>query len=170
MESTWFKIQAKAPPGATKDRFRIMEQNLLADRFRLSAHFEKREVAAYEMLAMKGGPKFLSAAKQASSTEIRGLTVGFGQGGTAVLMGDAVPMDQLSSFLSFFLDLPVIDATGLAGSYGFQLSFGARLVALGRRPAPIDALRDQLGLILERTKTVMDVLVIDHVEKKPTPQ
>src|SRR5580658_9422556 len=49
MESTWFRIQAKAPPGATEDQFRIMEQNLLADRFKLSAHFVKQEVVAYEM-------------------------------------------------------------------------------------------------------------------------
>ncbi len=131
MESTWFRIQAKAPPGATGDQFRIMEQNLLADRFKLSAHFEKREVVNYEMTVMRGGPKFLPAAKQPSNG-LRGLTVGFGIDGTSVLMGDAVAMDQLTSFLSYFLDWPVVDATGLSGSYRIKLDFGA--VLAGAQP------------------------------------
>jgi len=169
MEGAWFRIQAKAPPGATEDQFRIMEQHLLADRFKLAAHFEKREVANYEMTVMRGGPKFRSEAKQ-TSTGFRGLTVGFGINGTSVLMGDAVPMDQLASFISYFLDWPVADATGLTGFYQIKINFGAVIAGLSQGPPKIEAVRDQLGLILERTKTVMDVLVIDHVEKRPTPQ
>jgi uncharacterized protein (TIGR03435 family) len=170
MESTWFRIQAKAPPDVTEDRFRSMEQNLLADRFKLSAHLVRQEVVAYEMTVMKGGPKFLSAAKQPPSTGTRGLTVGLGINGTSVLLGDAVPMDQLASFISYFLDWPVVDATGLTGLYQIKLDLGAVVTGLSQGPPKIEAVRDQLGLILERTKTVTDVLVIDHVEKRPTPQ
>lgn len=169
MESTWFRIQAKAPTAATEDQFRIMEQNLLADRFRLAAHFEKREVVSYEMTVMRGGPKFLSGSKK-PSTGLRGLTVGFGINGTSALMGDAVPMDQLASFLSYFLDWPVVDATGLTGLYQVKLDFVSVVAGLSDGLPKIEAVRDQLGLILERTKTVTDVLVIDHVEKRPALQ
>jgi uncharacterized protein (TIGR03435 family) len=143
MESTWFRIQAKAPPGATEDQFRIMEQNLLAERFKLSAHFEKREVVNYEMTVTAGGPKFLPGAKQSG---VPSLTIGFGINGAFLMMGDAVSMDQLASFLSHNLDWPVVDATGLSGFYKLKLDF---------EPPQIESVRDQLGLILERTKTVM---------------
>ncbi len=169
MESTRFRIQAKAPPGATDDQLRIMEQNLLADHFKLSARFVKQEVVAYEMTVAKGGPKFLPASRQPTPTGTRGPTIGFGINGTSVIMGDAVSMDQLASFLSYFLDWPVVDATGLTGLYRIRLDFGAELVAPTTKPPATDAVRDQLGLILERTKTVTDVLVIEHVEKKPIP-
>ena len=168
MESTWFGIQTKAPAGATEDRFRIMEQNLLADRFKLSAHFVKQEVVAYEMTVMKGGPKFLSAAKHPPATGMLGPRIGFWQTGTDLITGDAVSMDQLASFLSFSLDWPVADATGLTGFYQIKLNFGTGIV--GQGPPKTEDVRDQLGLILERTKAVRDVLVIDHVEKRPAPQ
>jgi len=169
MESTWFRIQvktpgAKAPPGATEDQFRSMEQNLLADRFKLSAHFEKREMVNYEMTVTRGGPKFLPAAKQ---TGVPRLTVGFWMNRTSVMIGDAVSMDRLASFLSYFMDWPVVDATGLTGPYRINLSFDPVPAGLSQAPARIEAVRDQLGLILERTTTAMDVLVIDHVEKRP---
>jgi uncharacterized protein (TIGR03435 family) len=79
-------------------------------------------------------------------------------------------MDQLASFVSYFLDWPVVDATGLTGFYQIKLNLGAVIAGLSQGPSNIEAVRDQLGLILERTKIVMDVLVIDHVEKRPTPQ
>ncbi len=167
MESAWFRIQAKAPPGATEDQFRIMEQNLLADRFKLSAHFEKREVVNYEMTVMRGGPKFLPGAKQPGRS---GHTIGWAEGGgQSLIMGEAVSMDQLTSFLSYSLDWPVVDATGLTGFYKLKLDFEPMMAGLSQGPPKIAAVRDQLGLILERTKTVMDVLVIDHVEHRPTP-
>lgn len=167
MESTWFRIQAKAPPGATEHQFRSMEQNLLADRFKLSAHFEKRDVLTYEMTVTRGGPKFLPGAKQPG---ISGYTIGFSQGGVRLIMGDAVSMDELASFLSYNLDWPVVDATGLSGFYKLKLDFEPMIAGLNQDPPKIQTVRDQLGLILERTKTVMDVLVIDHVERRPTPQ
>jgi uncharacterized protein (TIGR03435 family) len=167
MESTWFRIQAKAPPGATEDQFRIMEQNLLADRFKLSAHLEKRELVNYEMTVTAGGPKFHPGAKQPGAS---GHTIGVWQNGVPLIMGDGVSMDQLTSFLSYNLDWPVADATGLSGFYKLNLNFEPTIMGLNQDPPKIQAVRDQLGLILERTKTVMDVLVIDHVEQRPTPQ
>jgi uncharacterized protein (TIGR03435 family) len=168
METTWFKIEAKVPAGATLEQVRSMEQNLLADRFKLAAHFARQDVAAYEMTVTKGGPKFKAVAKEADGGEMSG-------SGSGSLDGPH-SMEQLASFLSFFMDWPVVDATGLAGVYDIELRFGAPTpwqagppgLALPRGPAPIGAVRDQLGLILELTKSPIDVLVIDHVEKEPT--
>jgi uncharacterized protein (TIGR03435 family) len=38
-----------------------MMRNLLTERFQLAAHFEKREVAGYQMVVVKGGPKLAAS-------------------------------------------------------------------------------------------------------------
>jgi uncharacterized protein (TIGR03435 family) len=81
------------------------------------------------------------------------------------------------------LDRPVVDRTGLSGTFDFTLDwtpepsqFGGRGGrVLGQAPpttddpaAPPDlftAMAQQLGLKLEAIKAPVDVLVIDHVEK-----
>lgn len=55
-ESRW-DITAKLPEGAPQDQAPEMMQALLADRFKLAAHHEKREQPIYELVVAKGGPK-----------------------------------------------------------------------------------------------------------------
>jgi uncharacterized protein (TIGR03435 family) len=92
--------------------------------------------------------------------------------------------DKLQFIGNAFLHSPVIDATGLDGSYDFSLSFSplppALLAQLSARGAdggaadPIggvtifDAVDRQLGLKLVEQKRPAPVLVIDHIEQKPT--
>ena len=52
-----YNIDARLPHGATKDDFRLMLQNLLKDRFKLTVHTEKVEMGIYELVIAKGGPK-----------------------------------------------------------------------------------------------------------------
>jgi uncharacterized protein (TIGR03435 family) len=76
----------------------------------------------------------------------------------------------------------VLDSTGLAGAYDFTLSFSPTLAspppsppATGPGPSDPngalsigDAISKQLGLKLELEKRPTPVLVIDHIEQKPT--
>jgi len=77
-----------------------------------------------------------------------------------------------------WLDRPVIDRTGLTGSYDFPLDFGRVGATVGRRGGgatdenvvlvPLrDAVKD-LGLALESGRAPFDILVIDHSERVPT--
>jgi uncharacterized protein (TIGR03435 family) len=50
-----FDIIAKVPPGATKEEFRLMLQSMLAERFGLKVHFEKRDVPTYNLVVAKSG-------------------------------------------------------------------------------------------------------------------
>jgi uncharacterized protein (TIGR03435 family) len=98
--------------------------------------------------------------------------------------------DMLQSLASGYIHAPVLNATGLPGSWDFTLSFssigqlrgGAGRPADGSAPpaAPPseasdpngalslpDAIAKQLGLKLEQTKRPVKVLVIDHVEQTP---
>ncbi len=89
-------------------------------------------------------------------------------------------MVQLANSLSAIIGPPVIDNTGYAGYFDFQLEFSRELTATDSRPTgdarlatPTDtsepsifnALQEQLGMKLEATKGPVEVLVIDHVEK-----
>jgi uncharacterized protein (TIGR03435 family) len=57
LETEAYSIVAKIPPSTTADRFNVMLQNLLADRFHLTLHHETREFQVYSLLVTKGGPK-----------------------------------------------------------------------------------------------------------------
>jgi uncharacterized protein (TIGR03435 family) len=86
---------------------------------------------------------------------------------------------DLANFLSNQLGQPVMDTTGLGGRYDYALTFlmepGGRAAgpeaADGSAPefgvSLIDAVRDELGLRLEKKKGQANVLVVDHAEKVP---
>jgi uncharacterized protein (TIGR03435 family) len=92
---------------------------------------------------------------------------------------NATMADLASLFQTAVLDRPVVDQTGLNGHFDFQLNWTpdeSQFSGMGVRvPPPSDkpdappglaiALQDQLGLKLTATKTMVDVLVIDKVEK-----
>jgi uncharacterized protein (TIGR03435 family) len=86
-------------------------------------------------------------------------------------------------FQTYVLDRPVIDRTGLTGHYDFTLKWApddsqflqGRAAGAPPPPPPPDdvaaapalneAVQQQLGLKIERVKTMVDVMVIDHAEK-----
>jgi uncharacterized protein (TIGR03435 family) len=71
--------------------------------------------------------------------------------------------------MQFFLDRPIVDQTGLAGKYDFNLkwSFDETEASSNPNAAPglFTAVQEQLGLKLEAVKAPADVIVIDHVER-----
>jgi uncharacterized protein (TIGR03435 family) len=56
-----FDILAKLPEGANKDQVPEMLQTLLAERFKLTLHHEKRDAPVYALVVAKGGPKLKEA-------------------------------------------------------------------------------------------------------------
>ena len=57
LDSERYDIVAKLPRGATKAEFMVMLQNLLAERFKLTLHREKKELPMYALVVGKNGPK-----------------------------------------------------------------------------------------------------------------
>jgi uncharacterized protein (TIGR03435 family) len=100
----------------------------------------------------------------------------------ARLSGQNVPMEQVVIMVGTRCDGPMSDATGLSGKYDVDLAWQVRAEApaqpsMSGPPSEPEsdpfsllatALRDQLGLNLQRKKVMVDVAVIDHVEKNPT--
>ncbi|MGO9231634.1 MAG: TIGR03435 family protein [Bryobacteraceae bacterium] len=62
LESERYDIVAKVPKGTTKERFRVMLQNLLSERFKLTLHHETKQLPLYALVVAKNGPKMKEAA------------------------------------------------------------------------------------------------------------
>lgn len=160
-----FDIDAKASGDAlTMERARPMLQAMLADRFRLKIRRQMREVACYDLVVAKGGPKF----KQNTDPAARpGLTASAGQGAVH-LEASKGTMARLVMQLAFGAGRPVVDKTGLPGGYRFTLDYAPDNSAAaidGSAPTLFTALQEQLGLKLEPSRTTQEALVIESAER-----
>ena len=186
-----YDIAATVPAGTSKDQFQAMLRDLLAKRFRMVMRRESREMAIYAMLPGKGGVKLQPVESDAKPLEAGGQLgeVKPGQGkdgfpevklaasgivietqnGRARITANAVPMAKFAEFLSGRLDRPVLDRTGLAGIFSFNVYFRPEGADGGDATDPgiFVAVQEQLGLRLEATRGAVEMLVIDKAEKVP---
>jgi uncharacterized protein (TIGR03435 family) len=188
-----YDITARAAGPITQEERRLMLQALLADRLKLVARLEKREVTILALILARNDGKLgknlveskgciapgNAAAKQAppagAETSICGpRTGGFGR---VILIG--TPIQQFTSLLALALGRTIVDKTGLTGRYDIDLTYTpeqpipAGINLPGPAPDPngptiYTALREQLGLKLESQKDLEEILVIDHVERQPS--
>jgi uncharacterized protein (TIGR03435 family) len=172
LDSARFDIVATVPPGATRDEANLMLQNLLADRFRLKLHRSTRELPVFALIVARNGPKLKVSADDPNAPKPRGT---LWSGGRKRLEFDSWTMASFARTLESDVGRPVIDMTGLEGTYDIRLEF-ASAPPIAFAPGSPDAqaaelftaLTEQLGLKLEHSRGPVDVLVIDSVEQ-PTP-
>lgn len=160
----------------TADQVRILIRNLLADRFQLKFHHDKRELSAFVLTVGKDGPKLKAAQPNGN---LHGVGMQPAKTG-AMLFANNSPVSAFTNFLqSLVLDRPVVDQTGITGKYDMTVTFtmddsffNGHPPAFPKpaddvEPAPnlFDAIQQELGLKLTAEKTQVDVLAIDHVEK-----
>jgi len=170
METERFDIVAKIPEGASKDDTRLMLQNLLAERFKLTLHRDKKEMTMWALAVGKNGLK-MKASPDLSHPRIVTTTM---PGHTRITF-TAQSLEQLAKELGNNLERPVVDMTGLADNYDFTLEYAPESTRAGgpaaepdAAPSLFTALQEQLGLKLEQSKAQIEVLVVDRVEKTPT--
>ena len=154
-----FAAMQKMTPEEQQTQMQLLEQSLLADRFGLKAHFEQREMPMFTLEVAKNGAKLTPAvAGEVSRLENFADERGGGMKGTAV------GLDQLAQSPLLLGGRLVVNKTGLTGSYDFTLRFAGES-GDGDSPGLYTALQDQMGLKLVATKGMVEVLVIDSVEK-----
>jgi uncharacterized protein (TIGR03435 family) len=142
-----------------------MLQKLLASRFDLTFHREKRELSIYAITVAKGGPKLAKSANNSNGLPTQS---GSGSGGQLIRKFTNNSMSDFALGMQAFLDKPVVDETGLAGRYDFVLKWTPDELSTNDPNAPpgiFTAVQEQLGLKLEPTKGPTHVLVIGHVER-----
>jgi len=161
-----FDIVAKAKFGAPEEALMPMLQTLLIERFKLTSHPETKELPVYKLVAMKG--KFHlqpvdpgSGASTSSNNDEKG----------GKLEAFRVTMERLADWISTRMDRPVIDATGISGTYDLKLNFSRESDKnendTPRYPIVPLALQEQLGLRLEKANSPIKILVVDSAEKVP---
>jgi uncharacterized protein (TIGR03435 family) len=178
-----FDIVAKADGKITGDQHWEMLLALLEDRFHLTYHRETKDTDVFALTVAKPdkgiGPK-LARSEDADcpanpdSANFCGVIPRPG-----MMSGQRIPLSRLAREMSAFAGRPVLDETGLAGSYDFQLTWTLdealeRLEAgkLSIAGITLDrsggsfftAVQEQLGLKLVPKKGQVETIVIDHVE------
>jgi uncharacterized protein (TIGR03435 family) len=141
-----------------------MYQKLLADRFHLVFHREKRQIPIYAITVAKGGPTLTPADPNATGSN----TGNSGGSGFRTLTFTNISMQDLAQNLSFYEDRPVIDQTSLSGRYNFSLKWAYDISTAdepGMPPSLPTAIKEQLGLRLDAVRGSAEVFVIDHIER-----
>jgi bla regulator protein BlaR1 len=150
-------------PKDRMDQILVMLRPVMEQRFGLRTHHEMREVPVYALVLAKGGPKFQPAPPAANEAEAREIGARYMYNGHLWAV-NREPMTFLALQLSRIPEVgrKVIDRTELKGDYRFNFDWSSK-------PDPdmsvFTAVKEQLGLTLEPTKSPVDFLVIDHIER-----
>lgn len=214
-----FEIHATLPAGTGKDDVPEMIQSLLIERFKLAFHREQKEQSVFALIVGKNGPKLQPSAPdpapapdappaggsarpdafQVSGNAQSGMTVKGGAGGATKmtmspdgmmhLEAQKLTMEQLAASITQFVGRPVVDMTGLTGTYKIALDLSREdLMAVARAvganipagagapgggpadPAGTSVFQsvENLGLKLDSRKTPLEMIAIDRLEKTPT--
>ncbi len=184
--NTFYTIQARSDEAAdarlaklTANEVRLEKRNairvLLADRFELKLHQETRNTASYNLVVAKGGVKMQpvppppapAAGDPAPSPNTAiDITAHGGRHGLE-LDGAHAPLRAITGTLSSVMQAPVIDQTGLTGTYNFTLQIGREWSANDPDswPSIFTAIQEQLGLKLEAVHETVPNLIVDHIAK-----
>ena len=183
-----FDIAAKAAAALEPTQYPVLVKTLLVDRFKLVAHEETREVPAYALVRVRAdGPLGPAVHKSTVDCDARRAAA---KGGAPVpqpasgpvctgrtipgtITATALSMATLAGNLTRFAGRSVVDETGLARYYDYELRWTPDQLPEARpgEPAPVTdpngpslqtALQEQLGLRLESRRVPMKVVVIDR--------
>ena len=177
-----FDIQAKMPddsPGYTSiqlltgeaPQLQLMLQALLAERFSLKVHREKKQLQLYALMVGKKGPKLKKAPDGEAQLGPIFRPVLQANGETTIEMTvKNKSMQEVADVFSQLFNRPVLDRTGLKGKFDLTMEYEGNAEQAGpftelTGPGLFTAFQEQAGLKLESTKGSVEVLVIDHVER-----
>ncbi len=186
-----YDVSARLPPDTTREQFRLMLQNLLAERFHLVIRRETRDVPGYELRIDRRGSKLKEAGSGSPVPERfpqldhPGIIMGMkmapgGRIPSVYLTARAQRMTELVRMIGEDLERPVIDNTGLTGTYDYTLEYApargmpalpspaADGAADESGPSIITAVQQQLGLKLIPEKVPLDMIIVQSGDEEPT--
>lgn len=174
-EDRW-DIVAKAPGDSDQPTIIAMAKTLLADRFKLLAHTESRDMPLYALTAPGGrlGPRLQASSSDCPKTvaelgarDARASKAPNGAPECSMnvspgrMLGATRSMADIARILSPLAGRTVVDRTGLAGVFDVDLTWNES----DEGPSLFTAIREQLGLKLDAARGPVDVLVIDSAER-----
>jgi uncharacterized protein (TIGR03435 family) len=158
-----YDILAKTDAPVAVSELKVMLQHLLAKRFKLAIHRETRMLPVYQLVVAKGGPKLPKANASASVNTAESLPRV--ENGSFVFANVSLP-DFVEMFAKLQgIDLPVVDRTGIAGTYDIVLKGAPAAAREADTAALFTIVHEQLGLKLTSAKAPFEVVIIDHAER-----
>jgi uncharacterized protein (TIGR03435 family) len=159
-DSSYYEVAAKPERdvGLSYEQLKPYLQELLRDRLHLAFHWETKDTKGYALVAAGGGPKLKATNGSKPYAYVMPSRI------------DAVGMslDGLATMLAIPLGEPVEDRTGLKGNFDLRLDYAPLEATDSSLPSIYTALKEQLGLKLEKAKVTVKMFVIDHVDRVPT--
>ena len=163
---------ANLPGEPTVDQYKAMLRKLLTDRFQLTLHHEQRVLPVYVLSVGKNGPKL--KASDAKDTGRNDASISITNIETTLMVRGETMTSLAIVLQGFLLDRPVVNQTGLTGSFDFSIAFTPIVSNVGGLRVPTQdpnssaasiftAIQD-LGLRLDAAKQPVDVLVIEHAD------
>lgn len=174
VRSERYNIEAQGPASAGRKEIMQMLQSLLAERFAMKAHFETREAPAYTLALAGGGHKLSLLSTEdcvpraqpgaESNPNVCGSNNVSSAGGWNATR---ISMPGVVGSLSAILRQPVTDQTGIKGAFDIKLRWADDLAGANpdALPSVYTAVRETLGLELKPSRTQIEVLVIEHIER-----
>ncbi len=185
LDSEWYSITATLPKDSTRDQMQNMFRAMLEERFGLVVHHETTQVSVYEMTLAQPGvgmkPSGPLGAATSDSLDIKRDNSGFpvlppGIKWQSSIDNDAIRMTFRNATMDFLASrlaaayrsaTPVVNKTGVTGEFDFRLEL----------PAPAEdnllsgagALKKQIGVQLQKGSDAYDYVVVDRINKAPTP-
>ena len=165
-----FDINAKIPEGSgPRQSLNQMVATLLATRFGLIVHREKRKLPCLILTVDKRGAKLQSV------DGTGGLSAGNNNKAHLAYLSGRLSISQLSKYFGDQLGRPIIDDTKLSGAYVVNLQWvpdvGDSPELAANRPAGpslTGALKDQAGLVLKPARANIEVIIVDAISEYPT--
>ena len=155
LDSARFDIEAKADTPATETQLRPMLQSLLGERFQLVVHRDTREMPVYALKVAKGGPR-LREVKEGQPKPPPPRT----EPGALMVEYSIRTLQEFADSLSRVNEIgrPVLNQTGLEGSYAFdlQLFAGDDLLTM---------VQERCGVKFEPQRAMVEIIVVDRVQR-----
>jgi len=155
------------PPETTDEQARQMMQSLLAERFKFTAHWDKKDVPILALVVAPGGFK-LKPTDPSKDVPAAPHSIGCPADDPRchiAMAGGSAQISQLAASLAQFAGRPVFDQTGLSGYYNLMLMWAGDASADSSLPSLPATLKEKFGLELKPQVGPVNVLVVDHVER-----
>ena len=176
-----YDLIAKGPEGTRRAQLPEMMQALLSERFKLAVHHEQKDFNVYALIIGKNGPKLKESATDPESAEGASFGMSMSASGVGRLEVKRGDMTALANTLPRLVGRPVVNMTGLANRYDFDLEFAREdangMVAppAGEGAAPllsefgssIFTSIQRIGLKLDAQRLPLDAIVVEHAERTP---
>lgn len=174
-----FDINAKASNESkpTRDEIRLMLQALLRERFGLVVKRETRTASIYNLVVAqrdgKLGGRLTPADVDCRASDTPAATLKNRASCGMTYTYDSVdirgqPLSILVLYLSGAVRRPVVDRTGLSGSFNFFLQYNRGQKADSPHASLFTAIKEMLGLRLESAKGPVEFIVIERASQ-PSP-